>query len=136
MPYATPADLDTRFGAAELLQLADRDGDGIADAGVIAGALAEADAEIDAYLAVKYPLPLATVPPILVRLACDIARYRLWADRASEEVRKRYEDARHILGLLAAGRVSLGVPEAAAPAAAGGVAVAAPAPVFDAATGF
>lgn len=112
MSYATQADLETRFGAAEILQLADRDGDDIADSGVVAGALAEADAEIDAHLAGRYVLPLATVPAILVRLACDIARYRLMADNPLEEARKRYEDARRTLESLAAGRVSLGLPAA------------------------
>ena len=109
MSYATQADLETRFGAAEILQLADRDGDDVADSGVVAGALAEADAEIDAHLAARHTLPLVTVPPILVRLACDIARYRLMADNPLEEARKRYEDARRMLESLAAGRVSLGL---------------------------
>lgn len=112
MTYATQADLETRFGAAEILQLADRDGDDLADSGVVAGALAEADAEIDAHLAGRYALPLASVPAILTRLACDIARYRLMADNPLEEARKRYEDARRLLESLAAGRVTLGLPAA------------------------
>lgn len=110
MTYATQADLETRFGAAEILQLADRDGDDLADSGVVAGALAEADAEIDAHLAGRYALPLASIPAILTRLACDIARYRLMADNPLEEARTRYEDARRMLESLAAGRVSLGLP--------------------------
>lgn len=135
MTYAIQADLETRFGAAEILQLADRDGDGLADSGVVAGALAEAAAEIDAYLAGRYALPLASVPPVLVRLACDIARYRLMADNPLEEARTRYEDARRLLENLAAGRVSLGMPASSAPPT-GGIAVDVPDAVFDAATGF
>lgn len=114
MTYATQSDLETRFGAAEILQLADRDGSGAVDTGVVAGALAEADAEINAYLEGRYALPLATVPAILVRLACDIARYRLAADTPLEEVRKRYEDARRMLESLASGRVRLGLPSVSA----------------------
>ena len=117
MPYATQADLEARYGADELTQLTDRIGAGVPDAAVINRALADADAEIDGYLATRYALPLPTVPPVLARIACDIARYRLWEDRASEEVRRRYEDARRILESIANGRVSLGLPEAtAAPA--------------------
>jgi len=126
MTYATQADLETRFGAAEILQLADRDGDGSADSGVVAGALAEASAEIDAYLAGRYPLPLAPTPGVLVRLACDIARYRLYTDVVPEAVRKRYEDARRLLEGIAAGRVSLGLPAPPAALAVGNLALAAP----------
>jgi phage gp36-like protein len=113
MPYATQADMEMRFGADELTQLTDRVGAGIPDAAIVARALADANAEIDGYLASRYSLPLATVPTMLVRIACDIARYRLWEDRASEEVRRRYEDARRLLEAIAKGAVSLGLPAAA-----------------------
>lgn len=131
MPYATLADLTARFGEEELIQLTDRLGAGVVDAVVAGAALAEADAEIDAYLAGRYALPLAAVPQILVRLACDIARYRLATDTPLEEVRKRYEDARRLLENLAAGRVTLGLPAVDQPAVQGGVAVSAPLAVFD-----
>jgi phage gp36-like protein len=42
-------------------------------------------------------LPLPTVPAVLTRITCDIARYRLWEDRASDEVRRRYDDAVKLL---------------------------------------
>jgi phage gp36-like protein len=117
MPYATQADLEARFGVDELTQLTDRVNAGVPDAAIVARALADSDAEIDGYLASRYALPLATVPPVLARIACDIARYRLWEDRASEEVRRRYEDARRLLESIARGQVSLGLPAAnAAPA--------------------
>jgi len=114
MTYATQADLEARFGADELTQLTDRIGSGLPDASIIARALADADAEIDGYLASRYALPLAIVPTALARIACDIARYRLWEDRASEEVRRRYEDARRLMESIAKGMVSLGLPEASA----------------------
>ena len=55
---------------------------------------------------------LPTVPAVLVRLACDVARYRLWRDRASEEVRRRYEDAIKLLINISRGVVALGLAEA------------------------
>jgi len=117
MPYATQADLEARFGVDELIQLTDRAGTGVPDAAIVARALSDAAAEIDSYLASRYALPLSPVPAVLARIACDIARYRLWEDRASDEVRRRYEDARRLLESIAKGTVSLGLPEEnAAPA--------------------
>lgn len=110
MPYASAADMQSRFGLEELTARTDRNGTGAVDAAVLSRALADADAEIDGYLATRYRLPLPTVPPVLVRVACDIARYRLWEDLASEEVRRRYEDARRMLEALTRGHVSLGLP--------------------------
>lgn len=115
MPYAADTDFSARFGAAELLQLTDRDGDGIADAGVFDDAAADASAEIDGYLAVRYALPLSTVPPILVRVCCDIARYRLYANHASEEVSNRYTEAVKWLTNVSNGIVQLGLDPPPAP---------------------
>ena len=116
MSYAAVADLLARYGEDELVQLTDRVGAGVADAPAMERALQDAAAEIDGYLAVRHALPLASVPPLLARIACDIARYRLWDDRASEEVRTRYEDARRVLEAIAAGRVTLGVTPPESPA--------------------
>ncbi|MCR6494794.1 DUF1320 family protein [Thermomonas sp. S9] len=50
--------------------------------------LDDAQAEIDGYIASRYKLPLPTVPAALARIACDVARYRLWEDVASDDVRR------------------------------------------------
>jgi len=109
MPYATQADLETRYGATEVLQLADRNADDTADTGVIDAALADASHEIDGYLAVRYTLPLSETPALLTRLCCDIARYRLWSDDATDQIRQRYEDAVTLLTRLSSGSVQLGL---------------------------
>ena len=114
MSYASEAELRTRFGSQEVDLVSGRDPGGATAA--IARALADAGAEIDAYLEARYALPLTGVPPVLARIACDIARYRLWAERAPDEVRQRYEDARRFLEALARGDVRLGLPEAQQPA--------------------
>lgn len=121
MSYATQADLEARYGAEEVLQLADRNGDGLADTGVIEQALADAGAEIDGYLGSRYQLPLANAPQVINVYACDIARYRLYASAATEEVRNRYQDALKFLKLAAEGKVMIGpAANGAAPLSAGG----------------
>ena len=133
--YATQADLETRFGSEELAQLSDRAGGTVIEAAVVARAIADAEAEIDGYLAGRYALPLASVPAVLGRIACDIARYRLYDDRVTEAVRKRYEDAVRDLRALAAGTLQLDGVTPPAPAASGiGVSVKAPDRIFNADT--
>ena len=117
MAYATPAQLATRYGHDRLVEITDRDANGVADdpmiAQALADALADAEAEIDGYLAARYRLPLPTVPPLLARIACDIAVYRLLSLRRMgdiEDARVRYEDARRLLEALAKGLVALGLP--------------------------
>ena len=107
MAYAALSDLDTRYGANEIIQLSDRFGTGAADSTVVDAALADADTEIDGYLAVIYSLPLVVVPDLVKRLACDIARYRLWSDQATPQVRQAYEDAVATLRRIADGTVKL-----------------------------
>lgn len=117
MSYATLLDMVDRFGELELVQRTDRV-DGLAmDAVVLGRALADADAEIDSYLATRYSLPLASTPPVVNRLACEIARYRLFDDGVPETVRVRYQDAVSLLKRLASGEVLL--PGLAAAAVAG-----------------
>lgn len=110
--YATQADLTQRMGVEELTQVADPQGAGVPDAAVVALALADAQAEVDGYLAARYQLPLAVVPGALVRLTVDVARYRLWRNGASDEVRLRYDDAVKLLTHISKGVVALGLAQA------------------------
>lgn len=132
MGYATQDDLVERFGEIELIQLTDRDGVvGAINTAVVAAKLADADGEIDPYLRSRYALPLATVPQPLMRIACDIARYHLHADRATEQVAQRYKDAIAFLRAVAKGELQLGLDPAAQPApATGGPEYSAPERVF------
>ena len=107
MPYATRTDLERRFGAAELAQLADRDADGVEDAGVIDAALADADQVINGYVSGRYRVPLTPVPDLVNRWACDIARYFLHADAVTDLVKARYEVAIAGLKDVARGTVTL-----------------------------
>ncbi len=133
MTYAVQQDLVDRFGELELAKLTDRVGGEVIDPAVLGRALIDADAEIDGYLAARYQLPLATIPAVIVRLACDLARYRLHDDRVTVSVRQRYEDAVRDLKAISAG--SIAIDAASPPAAAiatGAVQVSAPDRVFSA----
>lgn len=120
MTYATQTDLSDRFGATELAQLTNRTDGLTIDTTVLGRALADADAEIDGYLATRYALPLASTPVVLVRLACDIARYHLHGNSTPDTVRQRYADAVSLLKRLSSGEVQLAASLLLAPAATGG----------------
>lgn len=107
--YITQQQIIDRYGENALLDLADRDNDGIVDVDVVAEAIADASAFIDSYLAKRYELPLATVPAPLTRICGDITLYILSGDgTVTDEKRKRYEDATKFLAALAKGEASLG----------------------------
>lgn len=134
MTYATQANMITRFGEPEVITLTDRANLGVVDVVVLADKLAEADAEIEPYLAARHQLPLTAVPKILVGFACDIARYRLCGSGVTEtdEIRRRYEDAIKFLVKVSRGEIILGVDAVnVAPAMHNSVQVSAPARVFN-----
>ena len=113
MSYATRADLASRYGLAEISDL-ER-----GEEGRIEAALADAAAEIDAALGTVYVVPLeaasdaegaADMPgeaggaatwPVLISIACDLARAHLYDDRESEAVTNRRRSARARLRRLA-----------------------------------
>lgn len=109
MTYATQANLIDRFSEAQLLQIADQDGDDVLDTDVIDRALADADAECDSYIGVRYDLPLPSTPARLVGVAADIAFYRLHPAAQPEDVRTRYLDALKWLQAVATGNAILDV---------------------------
>ena len=113
--YATRAELVKRFGELEISSLEDQDGAGSPVPAVSEAALLDATQEADSYVAVRYPLPLPTVPTPLVVAVCDIARYRLYKDRPTEQVTYRYEAALKWLEKLAAGKVTIAFEPAVAP---------------------
>lgn len=135
MSYATQIHMETRFGVDELVLLSDASGSGVADAAVIAAALAAADEVIDGYVAGRYALPLSPVPGIIVSIACDIARFRLHKDGAPEHVVAAHSAALARLKDIQSGKfilASAGV--AAAENSGGGAAFNAPERVFSGGT--
>lgn len=109
MSYATQEDMVERFGLQEIIQRTDRERSGMVDAAVLDRALIDADARIDGYLSGRYKTPLTTVPRLIVGISCDLARYFLYDDIATDGVKKRFDDAIKLLESISKGNISLGV---------------------------
>lgn len=117
MSYASGDDLANRTGELELVQIADRNRDGIADQMVIEAALIDADNLINGYLATRYGVPLASAPDLVRTWSVSIARYVLHRNGAPEHVIQDYKDAISSLKDVAAGRIALPLPQGAEPLA-------------------
>ena len=121
MPYCTKADLIARFGEDELQAIA-RDASGEIDDAAVDRACDDASGEIDGYVsAAGYPVPLSPVPRIVTAYACDIARYRLYDEHATDQVQKRYDDAVKFLRSVSRGEVKLGISTGPSSSSAGSV---------------
>jgi len=79
MPYATSDDLVAAFGD-QLKLVADRDGDGVLDADVVAKALADASAIVDLHVRGIYAVPLSPIDPEIVGITCDLARTKIYSN--------------------------------------------------------
>lgn len=114
MAYADLQNLIDRFGLDEITQLADTTNTAVIDQVRVDRALGDAAAEIDAALTGHYAMPLAAVPDLLQRIACDLARESLYEDRPTETVKDRAKRAREQLLAIAKGTLTLDVPVATA----------------------
>lgn len=116
MDYATKQDMIDRFGEPEIRQLTDKRNppSGAIDDTVLQRAFDDAAGDIDAALNGRYALPLPSVPKVLVRSACNLARYYLYGDGAGDEVVRRYKDEQAFLLAVATGKASLGLDAAGA----------------------
>ncbi len=97
------------YGRDRMIELSDRDGTGSINADVVAAGLAAASAEIDTYLRGVARLPLPDPPPVLKRLAVDLAYVHMLADRAGENDRAIRGEAIALLDKIVAGKIKLGL---------------------------
>ncbi|WP_027176456.1 gp436 family protein [Desulfovibrio aminophilus] len=111
MAYCLSADIRDQLDEAVLVQLTDDEDAGIVVESRVDKAIADADGEIDGYLGSRYGLPLGQVPPILRKIAVDIAIYNLFSRRmgAPEARAERYKAAVRFLEQVAKGSISLGL---------------------------
>lgn len=136
MAYATIQQLTERLGEAALKQLAPLAGQpGVIDAVRIQRALDDASAELDSYLAIRFPVPVSGDLPLLVKAVCELAHEDL-SRSPSDSVVAAAKRSREWAKAVSQSKASLGsgpegdadaVPEAAA----GGAQVIAPDPIFD-----
>ena len=105
MAYVTRSDLVDRFGEDEIAQR-----ESMLPSEAVGKAIADASATADDYLAGRYVVPVAPVPDTLKRLVCDIARYYLYDDKSTDEVLKRYEQAKQELLHISQGKATLACP--------------------------
>ncbi len=113
MSYATDADLLRLIAERTLIQLSADDPQAAApDWAVVAEARAYADAQVDARLRQRYPLPLASVPRELTDWSLALARHWLYSRRPEGQdlppaVVDAYRDALKALDAVRDGKMSL-----------------------------
>ncbi len=109
--YTTLAELTDRYGAHMLVSLTDRAAmaTGLIDTTVVDRALVDADAMIDGYLAVRYALPLSSVPTLVADLAQAIAIYKLHVTSPDPKIKDDYDGALRSLRDISNGALRLSV---------------------------
>lgn len=116
MAYATVDDLKARFGSEEIISLSQSDdyvpGDdppGAEDTATLEAALDDASSFIDSCLCrvVVLPIALASIPPVLKGICCDMARYVLADDAPNEQTTDRAKAAKNKLQMYCSGRLKL-----------------------------
>lgn len=101
--YATYDDMVTRFGRRQINELESMHDDGELS---VQKALADASEQMNSYLSVRYITPV-TGSEYLTIVACNIARYRLYMNDSTGEVKERYDEAIAWLKDVASGRANI-----------------------------
>lgn len=109
-PFATIADMESRFDAAELVQLTNQNGEDTIDAGRLNQVIDRASNEVLGYVAGKYDVGAGLAETALARLrdiTCDMARYYLYRETPPDGVKDRFKQARADLSDIASGKAKL-----------------------------
>ena len=116
--YATVEDLVSLFGEREVITLSTKKKGNAIDREALETAIGYASSEVDSYLADRYATPLSDsdpIPPVVVSVTGDIARYRLTGGdiRDTDPIRERYTKALNWLRDVADGKAGIpGLPPA------------------------
>lgn len=108
--YCSSSDLSTRLTAAQVVALADDDGDGVADTSVVDAAITDADAEIDVWLAPRYQVPFTTAPAFIASASATLAAERLFRrhrDTPPEALQASIDETRAMLERISKGQADL-----------------------------
>lgn len=110
MAYCTQSDILEQVDEDRLIQLTDDDDAGMVDSDVVTRAIADADAEIDAYCGTRYDTPFSPAPVMIRKISVDISIYNLFVRRRGvpEDRQKRYDNAIKFLTNVSKGLISLG----------------------------
>lgn len=111
MAYSIQTDLEEQISQMELIELTDDAGSSSVDTSALARAIADADAEIDAYCSGRYTTPFVSVPAMIRKLSVDIAIYNLFSRRSlkiPEDRKMRYDNAIRFLRDISKGTSTLG----------------------------
>jgi phage gp36-like protein len=119
MAYCSEDDLLKMIPQSELAELTAESGE-VPDSLIIMDAISKAGAEIDAYLGVKYVVPLATPPAQVKALAVDLAIYHLHTRRSVMPMvrQQKYDAAIAFLKQVTAGQLVIVGPQGELPAVA------------------
>lgn len=119
MSYATPDDIYARYSQTSVHLLTDQRIDQAFNLSpealtaerlrLLNVALEDAAATIDGYIDGRAVLPLQTVPTVLVRAACVLARFALEDGQATDKATKDKDDILRLLEKVSTGEVSLGL---------------------------
>lgn len=96
-----------RLGLDDTIAATDRNGTGGIDLPYLTGALTDAQAECEVFLAGRYALPLSVVPSMLKAAVYDIARSRLYPRGLPEGVSDAAKAARSNLARISNGQAVL-----------------------------
>jgi phage gp36-like protein len=124
MAYITQQGLIERGWERQLVQLTDKTNKPATtiDDTIVARHIVDAESMIDSYLAKRYVLPLAQVPPVLEKVAADLAIYFIHGSSIDKDsaVATAYRGTMTWLSEVSKGTVTIEGATPTAPAQAGG----------------
>lgn len=114
--YCTQSDIEKEVTSEKLIELTDDANSGAVVVANVTDAITKADSLIDGYCNGRYAVPFATVPALIKTLSVSLSIYYLYKRRGriSDLYQDQYDKDIKLLGMLAGGKVTLGVDAASA----------------------
>lgn len=106
-PYLSAQAFVERLGLDETIRLTDTIGNGRIEVPRLATALADAQAEVDSYLAARHATPLATVPALITTIVFNLAVANLWRGEMPGSVKDRRDNAQRQLRDMRDGKITI-----------------------------